>query len=278
MEELDHAATGDDGEATPSCDRRSAWPRRAFRLIVAVAVVALLCVVGYRRGYQRGYEVVDPLAVSAGSSGSIYPVAYPVADLVQPAAVNPIAPSQARGPGGSSGPPVADFDPLIDLIVSTIDPESWAENLAGGQGEIQPFPSNLSLVIAQTQRLHEQVADLFVQLRRTQGTVQPQEFVPMLQSQAAYGRDGAHSVRTFPDTAAGRAALGPLFDSAVANLVDLWGAPAIRSEVGAADFPKWSTAEQVAAWRRGGGMAYLVLEDDGQSAPQVLAGWRRDED
>jgi general secretion pathway protein D len=37
-----------------------------------------------------------------------------------------------------------------------------------GEGEIQPFPTNLSLVISQTQRVHEQIADLLEQLRRLQ--------------------------------------------------------------------------------------------------------------
>jgi general secretion pathway protein D len=37
-----------------------------------------------------------------------------------------------------------------------------------GEGEIQPFPTNLSLVVSQTQRVHEQIVDLLEQLRRLQ--------------------------------------------------------------------------------------------------------------
>ena len=61
----------------------------------------------------------------------------------------------------------ADFDSLIDLIVSTVATETWAEN-GGGEAEIRPFPTNLSLVISQTQAVHEQIADLLEQLRRLQ--------------------------------------------------------------------------------------------------------------
>src|SRR5213075_1217618 len=61
----------------------------------------------------------------------------------------------------------ADFDSLIDLIVSTVSTDTWAEN-GGGQAEIRPFPTNLSLVISQTQAVHEQIADLLQQLRRLQ--------------------------------------------------------------------------------------------------------------
>ncbi|WP_428308679.1 hypothetical protein [Lacipirellula sp.] len=73
----------------------------------------------------------------------------------------------AGGPGGLGGAASADFDSLIDLIVSTVEHESWMEN-GTGEGEIQPFPTNLSLVISQTQRVHEQIADLLEQLRRLQ--------------------------------------------------------------------------------------------------------------
>ena len=53
------------------------------------------------------------------------------------------------------------------MITSTVANETWAEN-GGGQAEIRPFPTNLSLVISQTQAVHEQIADLLEQLRRLQ--------------------------------------------------------------------------------------------------------------
>jgi general secretion pathway protein D len=71
------------------------------------------------------------------------------------------------GPGGMGAGANADFDSLIDLIVSTVASETWAEN-GGGEAEIRPFPTNLSLVISQTQAVHEQIADLLEQLRRLQ--------------------------------------------------------------------------------------------------------------
>jgi general secretion pathway protein D len=71
------------------------------------------------------------------------------------------------GPGGLGAGANADFDSLIDLIVSTVSTETWAEN-GGGEAEIRPFPTNLSLVISQTQAVHEEIADLLAQLRRLQ--------------------------------------------------------------------------------------------------------------
>jgi len=70
------------------------------------------------------------------------------------------------GPGGLGGGVQADFDPLIELITTTIAPQSWDE--VGGPGSVQGFDTNLSLVVSQTQDVHEKIADLLEQLRRLQ--------------------------------------------------------------------------------------------------------------
>jgi general secretion pathway protein D len=70
------------------------------------------------------------------------------------------------GPGGMGGGQQADFDSLMELITSTIQPTSWDE--VGGPGSIAEFATNLSLVISQTQEVHEQIVDLLEQLRRLQ--------------------------------------------------------------------------------------------------------------
>jgi general secretion pathway protein D len=69
-------------------------------------------------------------------------------------------------PGGLGGGSQADFDSLIDLITSTIAPTTW--DSAGGLGSVAPFETNLTLVVSQTQEVHEQIADLLQQLRRLQ--------------------------------------------------------------------------------------------------------------
>lgn len=70
------------------------------------------------------------------------------------------------GPGGLGGGSQADFDSLIELITSTIQPTTWDE--VGGAGSIAPFDTNLSLVVSQTQDVHEEIVDLLAQLRRLQ--------------------------------------------------------------------------------------------------------------
>jgi general secretion pathway protein D len=70
------------------------------------------------------------------------------------------------GPGGLGGGAQADFDSLIELITTTVKPQTWDE--VGGPGSIQEFQNNLSLVISQTQDVHEEIVDLLEQLRRNQ--------------------------------------------------------------------------------------------------------------
>ncbi len=55
---------------------------------------------------------------------------------------------------------------LTDLIGSTVAPNTW--DTVGGPGSMAPFDSNLSLVVGQTQEVHEEIVDLLEQLRRMQ--------------------------------------------------------------------------------------------------------------
>lgn len=99
-----------------------------------------------------------------GSNGDV------LAQQFNAAPTNGMSPSTVpigAGPGGMGAGANADFDSLIDLITSTVSTDTWAEN-GGGQAEIRPFPTNLSLVISQTQAVHEEIADLLQQLRRLQ--------------------------------------------------------------------------------------------------------------
>jgi len=74
----------------------------------------------------------------------------------------PSIPFGAPTGGGSQ----ADFQSLIELIQNTVAPTTW--NTVGGTGAIQQFATNLSIVVSQTQEVHEEIADLLEQLRRLQ--------------------------------------------------------------------------------------------------------------
>jgi hypothetical protein len=73
---------------------------------------------------------------------------------------------QAPNSKGESTTYAPDFDKLINLIQSTIAPESWTA--VGGPGAIEAFPTNLCLVIRQTMEVHQQIGELLQQVRRLQ--------------------------------------------------------------------------------------------------------------
>ena len=125
-----------------------------------------------KEGYQRAGNAL---------SVRVDPPPVPIVPTAAGAAsVNPASLAQIQGSGRTStgstpsipfGPPSVgggqqNFGPLIDLIQSTVAAETW--DTVGGQGAIRPFDTNLSLVVSQTQEVHDQIADLLEQLRRLQ--------------------------------------------------------------------------------------------------------------
>jgi hypothetical protein len=117
------------------------------RFSIAVLLFVMLCLGGYLSGYRVGFQA----GLTKATDSQLIVRTYPVADLIQPS--NPRAPSSP------------DFDALIDLIVTTVSPSAWLES-GTGDGEIQPFPSNASLVISQTQVNHKAIAALLEHLRK----------------------------------------------------------------------------------------------------------------
>ncbi|MBC7856401.1 MAG: hypothetical protein IAF94_23470 [Pirellulaceae bacterium] len=92
---------------------------------------------------------------------------YPVLDLV--ARRTPVYEASAvvtsRTAGGRMG--VADYDSLIDCIVTTIDPDCWDD--VGGPGAIAEFDNAGVLIISQTRDVHQKIGKLLNSLRHVKG-------------------------------------------------------------------------------------------------------------
>ena len=239
---------------------RQSTLRRARWIAIALLLVAF-ATLAYREGFRRGYEP-DGLA-AAQTSSSLMIVTYPVADLI------------ASTPSQVLQKPTSDFDPLIDLIVSTIEHNSWMEN-GTGEGEIQPFPTNGSLVISQTRRVHQQISDLLAQLRRIGGEVDAKQAISLFQSWAALGSDRSHEFQNFPATTEGKQAAARYFSKSMQNVAAIWGTPTFHGQQGDGGFPNWSSAGEIAWWPRGDGVAYISVSFDAESRPHIILGWRPD--
>lgn len=110
-----------------------------------------------------------PAGINAARAGS--DAAVDAASLAQLQLGGGGPPVTGSTPSIPFGPPSVgggqqNFQPLIDLIQSTVAQETW--DTTGGPGAIRPFETNLSLVVSQTQEVHEEIANLLEQLRRLQ--------------------------------------------------------------------------------------------------------------
>jgi hypothetical protein len=123
--------------------------KRVFRFSIAALLFLMLCLGGYLSAYRVGFNAGK---VAFDSSIMIRRV-YPIGDLV------------ASQPTAGANP--ADYDFIIDRIVSTVAPSTWMAQ-GSGEGEIQPFPANLSLVVSQNNANHAATAALLERLRRLQ--------------------------------------------------------------------------------------------------------------
>jgi len=110
---------------------------------------------------------------------------YPVGDIINRAE---FAAFDAPGHGGGS----ADYDSLIEMITSCIEPTSWAD--VGGPGSIAPMTvrGTETLVIAQTYQVHHKIAALLADLRAVAGAK------PSVKDRPAKGRSRARSVPEEP--------------------------------------------------------------------------------
>ncbi len=66
-----------------------------------------------------------------------------------------------------------EYDSLVELITSTISPDSWSE--VGGSGAIEGLSGQAVLVVAQTDDVHDKIARLLTELRHMQEKPKPAE-------------------------------------------------------------------------------------------------------
>lgn len=140
--------------------------RQQGELIVATYSVADLVVPIPDASNQMvdPFNSTNPIGFGGGGQMSVPPgqgfgqVAQNQNDVFDPA-----NPGRRRNGNNRLDP---DFSALTDLIVSTIAPDSWDQ--VGGPASIRSHETTLSLVIRQTQKIHEEITDLLDQLRRLQ--------------------------------------------------------------------------------------------------------------
>jgi len=163
---------------------------------------------------------------------------YSVGDLLTPAV--PVAPlgkdqPDERKPDQRRPKPQHDFRSLISRITSTVEPTSW--DGVGGPGKIEPFEDVSSLVITQSQPVHEQIADLLDELRQpsVRPPTKPAESRPAEPPQGGGGASGGFfsaEAGFRPAAGVGSSAISAIASSPVAPAQDHVRFVALRQAAG----------------------------------------------
>lgn len=75
-----------------------------------------------------------------------------------------MSPNSPPNKGSAGGAAMADFDTLMQLIQTTIKPDTWLEEVSS----MFPYAQNLSLVVSTTSEVHDEITQLLEALRRLQ--------------------------------------------------------------------------------------------------------------
>jgi len=121
-----------------------------------------------------------------GEEPEIRAVSYSVADLLAPQPAIHLNQNQnsSENKVESKDTDKLNFDSLIELITTTVSPDSWED--VGGPGTISAFEPTKSLVIRQTQQVHEEIAALFDQLRQLRRRQVTLQIIPLYVTDEQY--------------------------------------------------------------------------------------------
>jgi len=168
----------------PTSSEKAKSKRRWLQFSLSTLFVVTLGVAGFFAGFRMGEERGYEMGVQRRRSETPVTRVYDVAGLGSVAGRREYAPRPSSGSldphsrAAPTGPeavdaleyaapspcaPTVDFDSLIDLITTTVAPETW--NDVGGRGSIAPHEESLGLVVLQTPVVHEELESLLQKLR-----------------------------------------------------------------------------------------------------------------
>ncbi len=128
---------------------RRRWLRFSLKSAMVLTLLFAVGLGAFRFGRDVGFEEGNREGFAAGINAQVYPKVYRVADLL-------------LGPVPQSGQ--ADYAALMDEIAANVQPTSWEES--GGPATFAPYPQNLSLVVSQTSRGHNELSEFLESKRR----------------------------------------------------------------------------------------------------------------
>ncbi|MEM6469282.1 MAG: hypothetical protein AAF802_06905 [Planctomycetota bacterium] len=134
---------------------------------------------GLAGALRAAYQMTNPQMNVQMMPFSATDIATRQANALQPSKMGAnmlgqYAPMGSQGGFGPQNPPsgaggggaFADFDSLMNLIETTVVPDTW--EALGGNSTMAPYPQNLALIISTTSDVHDQIVDLIESLRSLQ--------------------------------------------------------------------------------------------------------------
>jgi hypothetical protein len=132
-------------ETSASPEVRALSSKRRLYYSLGSLLFLVLCFAGlfagYRIGFNQGYAAGETKYTGEQPVNRV----YEVEDLV-------------TLPSGQK-----DFDSLVELITTTVEPNSWDD--VGGSGTVKEFATNSTFVILQREDTHKKIEKLLAQLR-----------------------------------------------------------------------------------------------------------------
>lgn len=230
---------------------RKSW----LRFGIGTLLFLMSCVAGYLTGFRFGTDEKQQQVRRQTITTSV----YAVGDLVS---LDPDAQVV-----------LADFDSLVDLIVSTVASDTWLEN-GGPSGDIRPFPSNKSLVITASGAVHDELSELLEQLRRTTYELDPEELMATTRKISARKFAAPRPVKLYHQSSADvHKIVSGHYDSGLELLTKRLGSPDETYTLDSNDFPTWIAAHKVAVWKQGDGKLYLAHQDVSPEGEALVVGW-----
>ncbi|MCO6045971.1 hypothetical protein NG895_18890 [Aeoliella sp. ICT_H6.2] len=232
--------------------------RSWLRFGIGTLLFLMACTAGYLTGFRFGVEEKQEQVRQQTVSTRI----YDVGDLVS---LDPDAQVS-----------LADFDSLVDLIVSTVASDSWVEN-GGPAGEIRPFPKNKSLVVSASGAVHDDLSDLLSQLRRGAYELDPQQLMAVVREISARKLATPHAVKLYnASNSSVHQLVSGHYQSGLALLTKRLGKPQAAYTLDTKEFPTWIAAQQVAVWKQGDSKLFLAHQDVLPEGEALVVGWYED--
>lgn len=128
--------------------------RYGLKSLLLVVLFVAISLSAFQFGHQVGFKKGDRSGFAAGLSAKVYPVSYRAADLV-------------HQPGRTDA--FAQLSSLAGEITRNVQPTSW--DSAGGPGTVAEYAHQLTLVVSQTERAHDEISTFLEAKRAERGPI-----------------------------------------------------------------------------------------------------------